>query len=1454
MPSISKIRFTNVIYEGGKKRYNDEIFDFDGKNAIFLLENGGGKTVFLQTLLQSILPHIDLGKRKIKETLVLDASPAHIAIEWIISEKPRRYALTAVSLYTENNSLRSLKYAYDYGEHDAHHILNIPYVMDAGDYKRPADKGEILEYYRDMQKNHIAARTFNTNEEYGEYLKDTYKIIPSEWREITMINSTEGGVEKFFEKCNTTEQLLNNLIIPMIEEAINSNKKNDFIDTFEKQREHFKQNKQLLEAIEEFKMVKTRVDNYVLDYQQYDASLVSYNKVKQSAKLFYTYITDKLQSSVSTSEQLAGKLDEIKDEIEKLNHKSACLEIAILESELFKKNSDYAEDYAIYSEHIQQLSTVKMTLQNIKISELKAEIADAQHLIHTLRDELSRLALVDEAKQLEDALRQLEGQLLYVYEQILVKYEASITDCNNKIADAVDVISAAEREALSLGGELDAFRDKKAATDSRIHTLIDDMHKIENTLSEKISENNIKEYINTWQTRLREIENKKYTLIKEKDDLLDAQSELGALISDLKQALSEKMEARGTAKKAFDDITKRQGELLAAFDDFTFKSVIIKDIYTSESTIKTVLEETCEKHHTAYEDILKLERISSNLADLYSESSSFTSDPVLEKTVNKLKQSYNYLALGAKYLSDLSSEVDIDNAFKKFPYWAISVVTSDSEYDKLNDDIANITPDLSQPVFVLTSSDVKAILSGDALVDAKYSVIMPDIWANNLHPKKFAEWKTAIAERALSAQNDRKTIYEKLRAAQLMQSKIMAYYDEVPYYDYNQLKISLDDIISDICDIEIDIDEKSVSQANIQDKIHAISETLPSLDEEKTVISEKLRLAKDYLAKSESLRSYQLDLAKLEDKIADLRHKLAYKQAVINRQNEMLLSIEKEKTRFENDKKHLLNDKNYKRVLGLDAITTDKSLESLLTEILSVDNALKGYSQERDSIVGNIRREERHLEKTTQHLENEIALAKYDIQTIDIRLSPSKERLIEESKALEITCNSNKKSLDKARETIVRLEENVKGLKDAACNKYGEVYEISGDFIQIKDDIAKDLSTYTERQSNLEGKFNALDVQITAYRSIASQLELEDRTHDFKRTKLNASYDDNSFIDFEYARDTFVATLIGELEDSKKNYAHQKELILTKREQYIKFCTSSIYDIRIRDMAIKGVDKNRTLTELLEFNEKITKLLERDIQILEDDKRQSDEEIQTFLKHMYTYVVSIINELSVIESKTAIKVDDKKKRIFTFNVPSLDTSKAKQELRRHLDRLLVDYDAINHREEHTKSELDALVAKRLDIKNLILVVLGDDKIKIKCRKVTNDLKISTLPMSWESSNKWSDGEKWSKNMTLFLGLLNYLSEKKEFLLDEQKMNRTVVLDNPFGKASSKHVLDPVFFIAKRLGFQIIAVTAHAEGEFVSNYFSVIYSGKLRSSNVSGKEIMALEKTINTAFLADRVRE
>lgn len=82
-------------------------------------------------------------------------------------------------------------------------------------------------------------------------------------------------------------------------------------------------------------------------------------------------------------------------------------------------------------------------------------------------------------------------------------------------------------------------------------------------------------------------------------------------------------------------------------------------------------------------------------------------------------------------------------------------------------------------------------------------------------------------------------------------------------------------------------------------------------------------------------------------------------------------------------------------------------------------------------------------------------------------------------------------------------------------------------------------------------------------------------------------------------------------------------------------------------------------------------------------------------------------------------------------------------------------------------------------------------------------------------------------MALFLGILNYLAEKRKAVNPKSRKSRTVVLDNPFGKASSDHVLDPVFFIAEQLGFQIIALTALAEGKFIRDYFPVVYSCRLR---------------------------
>ncbi len=312
MPSISKIRFTNVVYEDGNKRYNDETFVFDGHNGAILLENGGGKTVFIHTALQAILPHTDLAERKIKSTLKLEEAPAHVAIEWILNDRPRHYVVTAVTLLLTKDGLESYRYVYNYAENDSHSIDKIPFVKeDIHGKSRPAERGEMQDYYSYMSQNYkTKAETFSTIKEFKSYIEEHYQIIPKEWESIVKINSSEGGVENFFEECKTTSQLFDRLLIPTIEDSIIGLKAEDFAETFEKHRSSFKEYKRLKEKIEENKQIKQELERYVQVFEGLHHHQLQYQTVKQKAKAYTDLNVQHQKENQLEKENLQTSLEE----------------------------------------------------------------------------------------------------------------------------------------------------------------------------------------------------------------------------------------------------------------------------------------------------------------------------------------------------------------------------------------------------------------------------------------------------------------------------------------------------------------------------------------------------------------------------------------------------------------------------------------------------------------------------------------------------------------------------------------------------------------------------------------------------------------------------------------------------------------------------------------------------------------------------------------------------------------------------------------------------------------------------------------------------------------------------------------------------------------------------------------------------------------------------------------
>jgi hypothetical protein len=196
------------------------------------------------------------------------------------------------------------------------------------------------------------------------------------------------------------------------------------------------------------------------------------------------------------------------------------------------------------------------------------------------------------------------------------------------------------------------------------------------------------------------------------------------------------------------------------------------------------------------------------------------------------------------------------------------------------------------------------------------------------------------------------------------------------------------------------------------------------------------------------------------------------------------------------------------------------------------------------------------------------------------------------------------------------------------------------------------------------------------YNDAKQALEILAAEHGYSAMVIN-DYNAENYINFEYEYQKVLRSTKDDLEVKRTEYNRKKQEIDEKKKEYLRFCNELITEPRLKESAIKGIERNRNYKELLEYQNNMKEILEKNIRIAEEDRRESDAELQTFLSHIMTYSRNVINEIDAIQHKTKIKVDDKPKQIFIFNIPVYDEHDAKEALRRYINQLVVDYDKEN---------------------------------------------------------------------------------------------------------------------------------------------------------------------------------
>ncbi|AZN40409.1 hypothetical protein [Paenibacillus albus] len=176
---------------------------------------------------------------------------------------------------------------------------------------------------------------------------------------------------------------------------------------------------------------------------------------------------------------------------------------------------------------------------------------------------------------------------------------------------------------------------------------------------------------------------------------------------------------------------------------------------------------------------------------------------------------------------------------------------------------------------------------------------------------------------------------------------------------------------------------------------------------------------------------------------------------------------------------------------------------------------------------------------------------------------------------------------------------------------------------------------------------------------------------------------------------------------------------------------------------------------------------------------------------------------------------------------------AKEEIRTYLDEVIEVLKTKSEGEERRRYTKESLSTRNLV--NKIAPLNGCSITVFKPRKEGIVASKGEDYQLWDVVHKWSGGEKYAVYMTMFMIIVNHVRKQAEGRFN---VHKTIVADNPFGKASSGHILKPIFEIAKKNRVKLICFTAHRAEEILRN-FPTCYSLKGRS--LYGTDVMVASK-------------
>ena len=378
MPKISKVRIVNFTYNDGKRLIADELYDFsdrshqDALNVLINLTNGGGKSVLVQLMMQPVIPRAKVAGRRIESFFSKVTDHCYVLLEWLKDNSSEKL-LTGISMAAREQSstdedigmgIKYYTFYTNYGRDSwPYSIQNLELSRNENGRFLPASYDEIKKIAKASHQS-LFWYSSEDNPKWQKKLAE-YGLIQNEWRMMEKLNSEEGGLGKFFGDFKTSDQLIDKLLIPTIESHLShSNGKEDSSLTT-----------MLIAYAKQYSAQKDKLE----EKSAYEAFHQGLEAILPHAEELWN-AEDQLGQSIC---QLFGLSDALERRASELQDNQIKMRSQISELDEQSHNIQWEQASQVYYTHLEAHNEAKSTLDAAQqtASALQAELEQTEHEI-----------------------------------------------------------------------------------------------------------------------------------------------------------------------------------------------------------------------------------------------------------------------------------------------------------------------------------------------------------------------------------------------------------------------------------------------------------------------------------------------------------------------------------------------------------------------------------------------------------------------------------------------------------------------------------------------------------------------------------------------------------------------------------------------------------------------------------------------------------------------------------------------------------------------------------------------------------------------------------------------------------------------------------------------------------------------------------------------------------------